>query len=102
MLMNKFILAGILAFILLVPNIQALARCEGDTLINEINITKNESGTITEFVFTEPTSCTFGCEENLTKWGADCVEPPYIVTIQVIVGIVLLFGFLVWAGGRKG
>lgn len=92
---EKILLFGIL-MILLIPNVQAYRNycLDNHTLITEINMTKNESGTITTFGFTDVTVCPQGCEDNLTKYGADCVEPSYVNTITVIIGIAILFIFL--------
>jgi len=46
-------------------------------------------------------SCPNGCEENLNKYGADCIEPAYIITLEVIIGIIFLIIFVVWVGRRK-
>ena len=46
-------------------------------------------------------TCPNGCEDNLNKYGADCVEPSYILTMEVIAGIIILFIILVWAGRKR-
>lgn len=97
------ILSGIIIMTILLgsPLVLGASRCVSDTLIIDINITKNESGVLTYFTFTEEEFCPFGCEEDLGKYGADCVEPPYIITIQVIICIGLLAGFIIFLGSKR-
>lgn len=98
-----YVLFGILLIGLFISNSAygISSRCEDNMLIREINITKNVSGTITEYIFTDFETCPYGCEDNLTKYGSDCLDPPYMTTIYVIIGILLIFGIMVAVGGRR-
>jgi len=40
--------------------------------------------------------CPHGCEENITKFGADCIEVPYLLFAIAIIIIIIIFVGLGW------
>jgi len=45
--------------------------------------------------------CPYGCEDNLGQYGADCIEPNYVIIFEIIIGVILLLIFIAWAMGRR-
>lgn len=104
--MKKMIMFGILMVLCLLPGVaRALTpsySCINEThMTKEIVIDKSRNGSITEYRFNETIFCPHGCEDGLGKYGADCIEPAYITTTMVVVGIILFIGFLFVVGRGK-
>lgn len=70
---------------------------DNDTLLKEIIFEVDGTPTI----LNQTLNCSFGCEAGLGKYGADCIEPEYIITLWVIGGIIGLFILIVIAIGRR-
>jgi surface polysaccharide O-acyltransferase-like enzyme len=91
----------------LTPNVEAIRTIAQDRDL-PLNWTCSDNITLTVSVNsskdggdTYNTNCPFGCEENLHRYGADCVEPDYIVTLMVLVAIIAFFIFLLTVLGRR-
>lgn len=101
---SLLITIGIMA-LLLAPTVTATTyTCINSSyLLRTINITKTESSTVTPYTWSETLYCPHGCEDGLGKYGADCIDPPYLTTLYVLMGIVILFGFMTLVvKGRRG
>ena len=98
---NKIIFGFGLMMVLMMPQIQAMDYAY--SCLNATHLFKEAAPLINgaEYEYNQTILCSYGCESNLTKYGADCVDPPYIITIEIIIGLVLIFGFLAFiARGR--
>lgn len=100
--MKKALFVGFIMVLLLAPGVMAYSRCDNSTLITETNLTRTINGVVTNYTFEVPQICPYGCEDNLTKSGADCIEADYIVTTEVIIIVIVIVGFFAWLAGRKG
>lgn len=107
--MKDKIISGLIVAILLLPSVYAQETilsgftwensCQDNvTLLKEISF--DLDGTVSTLNQTVP--CPNGCEENLGKYGADCVEPEYVITLWVFAGFaVIIFIVLLILGRRR-
>ena len=77
--------------------IEWIGKCtDNETLV----LTADYEFNGTSNTFNQSIICQNGCENNLGKYGADCIEPDYLVILMVLGGIVFMF-FLIAAIGRR-
>ena len=92
---KSLILTPLILYILLIPLADATNTCLNNvTLSMEYNMTKNVSGVVDTLLLTEIKDCPHGCENDISMYGAACADAPFNTTLYIIVGIVLLFAFL--------
>lgn len=94
----KTFLAMIAFLIVLGPTVAAAQppyTCDGSRLLITSTTDINVSGNIYPIVTTEYVDCPFGCEENLTAYGADCVPNP-LISMTLALGLVMFFLFLIF------
>ena len=91
------------SMVLLALMSSANGMTETTTCINssylQSQITLNVSGSLTTVVET-PIPCTYGCQNNIGRYGADCASNPYVLPVGFYAGIlifsVILLGLGVW------
>lgn len=100
--MKKIIAFGIILAFLLLPSVQGGLTWDR-SCINSTHLLKETKPCISGVCYTlnDTDFCPYGCEDNITTHGADCIDPPYIITLEVIGGVVILFIFIIWMGRRR-
>jgi hypothetical protein len=72
--------------------------CLGSSLMKNITFDFCEAGVCKEYSKAEPQFCAYGCDVEMNA----CREAPYMIALKIFGGVVifllLLFGFLKWAG----